>query len=272
MKTRILSSIVGLIVLAVVLVFFNTLVLNVALSIICMIAVWELLHSTGYVKNTPLLIASMIYAAVFPFLNLWKLREFFIYIAVLYVLIAFLILFIKHENVKFEAVAVSLTGSTLLAYALSSMVYIRDLKQDTGFYYIMFILASAWVADAGAYFVGRKFGKHKMAPKISPKKSYEGLVGGFVICLIFNIALTVIYANVKGMSVNYVALVIISVIAIFVGVFGDLSASVIKRQTGIKDFGNLIPGHGGIIDRFDSVLFICPAVYIALGFLDIVYM
>ena len=115
----------------------------------------------------------------------------------------------------------------------------------------------------GAYFTGRAFGKHKMAPKISPNKTVEGVVGGLAINFVFAAILTAIfaiwvYSNVKISIFSWIVLVLLGS---FLGIIGDLSASAIKRQLGIKDFGNLLPGHGGAIDRFDSLLFVSVAVY-----------
>ena len=131
----------------------------------------------------------------------------------------------------------------------------------------------AWIADGGAYFAGTFFGKHKLCPEISPKKTWEGFFGGLVSAIVFAILLGFgyelwdkIFTGEQHFTVNVLVLGIIAVVCTFLGVLGDLVASLLKRQCGVKDFGNILPGHGGIMDRFDSVLFVAPFVYIAIQY------
>ena len=134
---------------------------------------------------------------------------------------------------------------------------------------ILFVLFSAWFGDSGAFFVGTFLGKHKLCPTISPKKTVEGLVGGIVTVGVV-MAITLVVYNVFGLTehqLNYAVLIPLSMTASLVGVVGDLSASVIKREHNVKDFGNIMPGHGGVIDRFDSVIFVAPFLYVALTYL-----
>ena len=133
-----------------------------------------------------------------------------------------------------------------------------------GILLVLFCLGVAWYADAGAYFIGRAFGRHKMAPVLSPKKTVEGAVGGFVISMIISLGSAYIYADVLSYrpgGINYLNMAVVTAACILMSMFGDISFSTVKRQYGIKDFGNLLPGHGGVLDRFDSVLFVCPSFY-----------
>ncbi|MEI8307453.1 MAG: phosphatidate cytidylyltransferase [Chloroflexales bacterium] len=123
--------------------------------------------------------------------------------------------------------------------------------------WIFLVLAVTWLQDTAAFFVGRAIGRHKMAPILSPKKSWEGAVGGFVAS-----ALSAMLAvAILGLPISYTAAVLIGATAGVVGPLGDLVESLIKRQIGIKDSGQLIPGHGGILDRIDSLLFTAPVIY-----------
>ncbi len=272
MKTRIISAAVGIPILIAVLFFYNTITLNIAIALVCLIGVYEFLHSTKYVTNPAVLVFSMVFAAVIPFTNIPMLKEKRILIIMIYIVAMIVILFTRHSTLKFEQIAVAFTVSVLIPFALSSFVFIRD-AYPVGVYYILLIFLCGWITDAGAYFIGRVFGKHKLAANISPKKTIEGAVGGVVFCVIFNVAFTYVFTVITEdsfhLEANLVALLVITFAASVIGIFGDLFASIVKRQTGIKDFGNVIPGHGGIIDRFDSVLFIAPFVYVMCDFMPI---
>ena len=140
-------------------------------------------------------------------------------------------------------------------------------------FYVLIAIFAAWASDVGAYFTGTFLGKHKLSPNISPKKTVEGLIGG----ILFNIGIALfcgfIFTNIwyKGNVVaRYEVLALIGLVGSLTSVLGDLSFSLIKRSCHIKDFGQVIPGHGGILDRFDSVIFTAPFIYILVSFLPIV--
>lgn len=269
MKSRILTAVIGMPLVLVVFFFYNTITLNIAVSIISIVGVYEILHTTKYVKSTGLLIASMIFAGVVPFTHMEVLKNIFILLIMLYVVSLLIILFIKHATIKFEEVAISFTCALLVPYAFSSIAFIREIQQATALHAVIMIFLCAWISDTGAYFVGLLFGKHKLAPTISPKKTIEGAIGGIFFCIIVNVAFTYIYADIVSkadlkLEVQLVPLLLLSLIGSIVGILGDLSTSIIKRQCEIKDFGHIMPGHGGVLDRFDSILFIAPFLYIVL--------
>ena len=137
-------------------------------------------------------------------------------------------------------------------------------------FFILLILCFAWGGDTCAYFAGRAFGKHKLCPVVSPKKTVEGAIGGVLGTMVFGVVATLIYSIAAnrmeaftrsniGVSM-YVIIALLGCIAAVLGIYVDLFASVVKRQCGIKDYGTIFPGHGGILDRFDSVMFIAPFV------------
>ena len=142
-----------------------------------------------------------------------------------------------------------------------------NLTVSVFFILVPFILA--FISDSGAYFAGKFLGKHKLAPTISPKKTIEGAVGGILGAIVGMLIYGVILQLAFGFQINYAAAILYGVIGSVAGVFGDLCFSVIKRQTGIKDYGNLIPGHGGILDRFDSMVMIAPLVEILMILLPV---
>ena len=139
-------------------------------------------------------------------------------------------------------------------------------------FYALIAVLAAWVADVGAYFAGTLFGRHKLCPEISPKKTVEGLIGGTVVDVLVMLLCGVWFSAVfyQGrVEVNYVTLLLIGLFGSLISVLGDLSFSIIKRSCHIKDFGQVIPGHGGVLDRFDSVIFTAPFVYLLVTFLPL---
>ena len=141
--------------------------------------------------------------------------------------------------------------------------------EPLGIFMVLFILFCAWFGDSGAYFVGTFFGKHKLCPLVSPKKTVEGLIGGVVTVGIVTTILVLVYNSfiLKDTQLSYAVLIPLSMVTSLVGVVGDLSASVIKREYSVKDFGNIMPGHGGVLDRFDSVILVAPFLYVAMTYL-----
>ena len=136
-----------------------------------------------------------------------------------------------------------------------------DTIQD-GIYYLCIIFIIAFCTDTFAYFIGMLFGKKKLAPEISPKKTVAGAIGGLVFGGIGMVVYAIILKNGFQITLPWISVVIVGLIGSFAGQCGDLTASMIKRDTGSKDYGKCLPGHGGILDRFDSILFVIPIVYI----------
>ena len=145
-------------------------------------------------------------------------------------------------------------GVLVLVPAWWSLVLIQD--QENGHWWLLYVMLLVWGADTGAYFVGRKFGKHKLAPAVSPGKSREGLWGGIAVTAV--IALVVAFTTSAARQVGIVPFLIISLVAVVGSVYGDLAESMFKRHRGIKDSSQLLPGHGGILDRIDSITAAVP--------------
>lgn len=154
----------------------------------------------------------------------------------------------------------ALFGVAYVTFGFCSIVLVRDLEHGGYLFWLIFI--AAWLSDTGAYFAGVKLGKHKLCPEISPKKTIEGLIGGVSSCIaMFAIYGLVITVATKDKVANIFALILASIVLSLVSVFGDLLASYIKRRYKVKDYGRLLPGHGGLIDRFDSVLAVSIAMF-----------
>jgi phosphatidate cytidylyltransferase len=165
--------------------------------------------------------------------------------------------------------ALSLAGSYYVGGLLSFFVMLSQLTTplrqswlgflhiSPGSAWIYFVLSVVWLQDTGAYFVGRSFGKHKMSPIISPKKTWEGAIGGIVTAVI--VALFTV--PLLGLPINFLVAALLGLIGGCVGLIGDLVESLIKRRIGVKDMGNIMPGHGGLLDRADSIIFAAPIMY-----------
>ena len=147
----------------------------------------------------------------------------------------------------------------ILVMTFSCLGAIRN--SNNGLFYLLLLLNFSSICDMGAYFVGVTCGKHKLCPEISPKKTVEGAVGGLAVSLIFSIVIVLLFK----MNDKFVSTLIFTVPLSIVGILGDLFASIIKRNADIKDYGALIPGHGGILDRFDSILLIAPVLYLLIS-------
>ena len=156
-----------------------------------------------------------------------------------------------HNKITINQTIISFALPIVISFAFACLFLILS----KGLLYILLLCGFAWVTDTGAYFTGVFFGKHKVAPEISPKKTVEGCIGGIALCAIYTFVVSFIMMDGVKFPLLITALSPIFAIA---GMIGDLSASLLKRAYNIKDYGNIMSGHGGIMDRFDSILFISP--------------
>ncbi|KOS69435.1 phosphatidate cytidylyltransferase [Lysinibacillus contaminans] len=170
----------------------------------------------------------------------------------LMILLLIYVVLVKNK-MTFDEIGFILLGAFYVGMGFHYLIEIRG----NGLEWVVYCLLVVWTTDSGAYFVGRKFGKNKLWPEISPKKTVEGFVGGIVIAVIFAVGMQMIYPLMNG----YVSLILITIFASIIGQMGDLVESAIKRHYGVKDSGNILPGHGGILDRFDSLLFVVPLLH-----------
>lgn len=165
-------------------------------------------------------------------------------------------------KMKRTVIDVAITVFSLLYVPFMFSFMKQILSMPLGRFYILYVLCGAFVSDTFAFIVGSKFGKTKLAPEISPNKTVEGSIGGICGVIIAYIILTIVGNKVFFINMNVVYWVLVALAASVAGQFGDLTASTIKRFCKVKDFGNIMPGHGGILDRFDSLMFVAPIVYI----------
>lgn len=263
MKTRILAAAALLPCLLAIVLFLPTVVTAILFGVMAAIAAWELTWSTGFVKH-PRLIA---YSCVCAFLvALWSnLSGAYVWMLVgvlAMIVLMFTEVMISDMKLPFDKVVVCLAAGLLIPFLFTSIVRLH--ASFNGRFYIMIPFVIAFISDSGAYFAGRFLGKHKLAPTISPKKTVEGAVGGLLGAVLGMVIYGLVLQFAFDFSVNYFACVVYGLLGAVAGIFGDLCFSCIKRQTGIKDYSNLIPGHGGILDRFDSNIIIAPLVEILM--------
>ena len=263
MKTRILAAVALLPALLAIVLALPTIYTAILFGLMASIAAYELLWGTGYVKHVRL----VAYAAIMAFLvSLWGNLGWGYVWVLLSVLVMTVLMFaeimISDMKLPFDKAIISLAAGLLIPFLLTALVRIHSGLH--GRFFIMIPLVLAFISDSGAYFAGRFLGKHKLAPTISPKKTVEGAVGGILGAILGMIIYGLILQYSFSFKVDYLAAAVYGVIGSVAGVFGDLCFSTVKRQTGIKDYGNLIPGHGGILDRFDSVIFTAPLIYALL--------
>lgn len=269
------------------LVFMHTWFFLVFAMFLCCMATYELNRSSG-LDNKPVMILSVAVSTIFPLYYEYGyyLKELEVlnlkteYLITLYVLVLCFLMLHNHEKTKFSHISFVIVSSLLVPFAFTRLMYFRDIAKyypekgytnAHGIFLVLFILFSACMTDTCAYFAGTLLGKHKLCPSISPKKTVEGAIGGVVGCVIANVILYAIYDNFifENPVHNYLPIVVATIITSIVGMCGDLTASLIKRNYGIKDFGNLIPGHGGIMDRFDSILFVSAAFYAVFNIFEV---
>ena len=163
-----------------------------------------------------------------------------------------------HDSMKVSQVAWGFFGALLVPYLLLSLLRIFQMNYHHGPFIVLLPLLAAWGADTCALFAGMFFGRHKLAPVVSPKKTVEGAVGGVIGGAVLVLIAALIMNSTLKLGLPLWAAVVLGAVGAVLGEIGDLSFSIIKRQTGIKDYGHIFPGHGGVLDRFDSVIFVAP--------------
>lgn len=280
MKQRVITAVVLLALLAVVVWQINTPVLVLVIAFLAAVAANEIMRCAK-VENTFIRVVATGYAACVPFfasakaLNPWVSQAVWgkvigavpgvVYLIAL-VLVLLLAMLKGYAYTTFEDVAVSVFAGALVPFGFSVFIRLRDMFQieQFGIYLIFYGLICALATDSGAQLAGMAFGKHKMSPNISPKKTVEGAVGGLIFSLILNGVAIILYNRLADFKMDEFAVTVLLAACLpvsFLGMMGDLSASVLKRNFGVKDFGKIFPGHGGVMDRFDSSMFTLPVTY-----------
>ena len=270
MKTRIITAIVIVALIIPIVIFSSTVVFPIALAIVNLIGVYEMLGCTKMRKKHFLSVPLYMFAVVVPFLLRYLRSEMFeilpkmVILLLLFVLYLLSVVVFSRTEMHIGEVFASAMLSIYVIGACSCIMYIRDFEY--GEFLWLFIFIGAWVTDVFAYFTGMLLGKHKLIPAVSPKKTVEGSIGGIVFCVAAFVIYGLILNHFFDPNVKIIPIAVTGLVASIVSQIGDLSMSVIKRNYGIKDFGTIFPGHGGILDRFDSIMAVAVILPIAMQF------
>jgi phosphatidate cytidylyltransferase len=258
MKTRLISALI-LLPIGIAIILIGGGLFDLAIVFIFTLAVYEFVQLMKPGKFAPNLIFAtafvwvMLLDAVLPRLSLSRP-------ALALLLIAALTWQMRQRSGSPTANwALTVAGGIYLGVAGAHFILIRQLND--GQWWLLLALAGTWLADSGAYLIGRRFGVHKMTPSLSPKKSWEGLAGGVAFGVICDALLAVALSQALNIDIPWWAGAVLGLIGALIGVLGDLSISMIKREVGAKDTGHIIPGHGGVLDRLDSLLFTMVVSY-----------
>ncbi len=268
MKTRIISAAAAIVIAVVVLMLHKTVALEIAVALLISGMLFELFRACDCGKYFPTMLICVAYGLVTPFSSyIWKA---FPLIQTAFVMLIFATYLKQYKTLKFDKLAIMLVTTILVTASMNSLLTLHDSSNEHGLFLLVLTLCGAWLADSGAYFAGTFFGKHKLCPNISPKKTVEGLIGGTLTNGIIFVGIGAVYGKlIADVQLDYFLLFLLGMACSIVGLLGDLSASLVKRQYGIKDYGNIMPGHGGVMDRFDSVLFVAPFMAVMLSVFDL---
>ncbi|MCI5839162.1 MAG: phosphatidate cytidylyltransferase [Peptoniphilaceae bacterium] len=243
---------VGILIILITLTLMGHFTLTVGIGIFSVIAIFEMAKTVKNMGYKIPLFYSIVFDLLIMFAAYLDSSEIYTFIIVISIMLN-MTLMLFSKKYSFKDLAISTFLLLYVSVLMSHIIRIRDIN----YHWILYMIA--WGSDVFAYVFGSTFGKHKFEnlKKISPNKTIEGSLGGIV----GSVVLVLIYSIITNFKVNYLFLIISVAICSIFSQFGDLVASFIKRQAGVKDYGNIIFGHGGIMDRFDSMLFISPIIY-----------
>lgn len=264
MKQRVISGAVLVVILAITL-YFGGIVTCGLMALVSLVGNMELLRVYGVNKKTPGIVCYL--ATVLYYIAIYLDRmDIIVPMMVIYLLVMLAVYVLTFPTYSDKQIMAAFMDFFYVSVMLSFVYLIRNMEH--GLVLVLLIFVSSWINDTCAYFVGRALGKHKMAPVLSPKKSIEGLIGGIVGAGVFGAVFGILFDKYVD-TMNYALLLfaVVGAVGALPAVIGDLAASAIKRNNDIKDYGKLIPGHGGILDRFDSIIFTAPIIYYLLVYL-----
>ncbi len=265
LKQRVLTALIGLPLLLAVL-FCPTPVIVAVVMAAALVGMKEYYNAIGIGGKKSLCRLGYLATIIIP-LGIYFLTDTALVLVYLYIVVLFLMMLMSKNQITFQDIAYLVMGLIYIPYFLSHIIYIRDM--ELGNIYIWLVFVGAFLTDSCAYFAGCAIGGRKLCPSISPKKTVAGAVGGVVGCglsfILFGIVMNHVFAgSLGGETLSFAKLFVLGLMVSVISQIGDLVASMLKRQCGIKDFGNLLPGHGGILDRCDSIILVAPVIFLFL--------
>ena len=269
MLVRIITSLVGVAVMIPIMWFSNTYVFPLALAFFSLVALYEVFSCIKLRGKLFITIPTYIIGVAMPFLckyigDMYKIAAVLFGAIFAYMLYLMFCAVIFHKRCDLNTLSLCFILVIYVIGGFSAMQVLRDLPD--GILAVISVILAAWVTDIFAYFTGRLLGKHKLCETISPKKTIEGSIGGTVSCAIIFVIYSFIIFNRTTPIYGYIFMFVVSIVLSVVAQIGDLSMSLVKRKFGIKDFGSLFPGHGGALDRFDSLIAVAPVFLIIILF------
>lgn len=263
MKNRLIVAGIGIPALLAVIFFAPLWGWAIVVAAMAAVAGWELLHTTQGIRfRTRFGVYAAVCAAAIPLGTVFGAGEFVLKLAgwlLMVVMFAEMMLTFRQETGRMHFVepALAFMGGIVFPFMLTALVRLGQHAPKAPYILLTFVIV--WISDSGAFFVGNAMGKHKLAPHLSPNKSIEGAVGGLA-AAILGALLYGLILKLCGYYVNFLAMMVYGLLGSVAGQMGDLAFSAIKREYGVKDYSNLLPGHGGMLDRFDSTIFTAPLI------------
>ncbi len=257
MKTRLITSAIAIPLILLALIQPYTCVWGIIVLVISIMGLYEFYRATGITENKSLCIMGYLGALYFVTCAFHSIVK--VPFTLWYPGILVLLMLIFNKTITLSKIAITFSSIIYIPYLLSNIIYLRDAQN--GEFYIWLVLVIAFLTDSCAYFVGKGLGKHKLCPVLSPNKTIEGAIGGTLGGGLSALLFGYIINRFFGAQAIYLNIFILGLLGAVAAQLGDLTASCIKRQYNIKDYGNLFPGHGGVLDRIDSILFVAPVVY-----------
>ncbi len=270
LKPRLLTAVVGIAILLGVLFFaeFWNPIIGILFGAATVFMTGEYLNANKLLKNFAVSIPCLLFSFILPLV----ISTSYVYLLVFcFMIIVFFLMIANHSKISYCELAYAVAGTLLISLGMSAMPKICSDGVGVAFYFVA-VFALPWMADAGGFFIGAALGKHKLCPNISPKKTVEGAIGGIAFCVLSAVIVGFLFrfCFMPEVKFNFIALVVLGIIDAPLSIVGDLSFSLIKRSCKIKDYGSIFPGHGGMLDRFDSIIFTAPAIVIINQFIPFI--
>ena len=264
MITRVRTALIALVVLAPFLIFSGTFMIEIFTITLSCIGAYEILKCLKFEKKYYISVPTYILAGLVPVLSrriastdlFFKILFFLFFLYMFYLMV---VAVFSKSKVIINDIALAYIMVIYIIFSFSCIILLRDIKY--GQYIFLLIFISAWMTDVGAYLIGKPFGKHKLIPDVSPNKTVEGAIGGIVVCVLSFCLYGLIIGLIYEATPRFIPLIIMGIVMSIISICGDLIASLVKRKYSIKDYGEVFPGHGGVMDRFDSIIATAPFLY-----------